>query len=196
MDYKIFTEIPYELTMEILNEELKLRNKKNLLKIVEVLLAKTQEIARPKAIYFSGDISEKNGASVSVNGESFESELLRGYVEKGDRVYPYIVTVGTELDEYAKTLTDTMDLIMIDGIMNMLVNIGKVFVAKEVQKETQWDNTQDYVPGNGEAWSTEEQTRLFEMFGDQPQKIGVTMGDHAFVLPGRSTIGKLSNMIR
>ncbi|KNZ41237.1 hypothetical protein [Acetobacterium bakii] len=192
MDCKIFTDIPYELTMETLNEELNLRNKKNLLKIVETLLAKTREITRLKAIYFSGDISEKNDISVAVNGESFGSELLRGYVEKGDRVYPYMVTVGTELDEYAKTLTDTMDQIMIDGIMNLLVNKGKVFVAKEVQKEARWDNTQDYVPGNGEAWSTEEQTRLFDMFGDQSKKIGVTLGDHAFVLPGRSTIGILS----
>jgi len=192
MDCKIFTDIPYELTMETLNEELNLRNKKNLLKIVETLLAKTREITRLKAIYFSGDVSEKNDISVAINGESFESELFRGYAEKGDRVYPYMVTVGTELDEYAKTLTDTMDQIMIDGIMNLLVNIGKVFVAQEVQKEARWDSTQDYVPGNGEAWPTEEQTRLFDMFGDQSQKIGVTLGDHAFVLPGRSTIGILS----
>lgn len=47
--------------------------------------------------------------------------------------------------------------------MNLVVNIGKVFVANEVQKDAKWDKTRDYVPGNGEEWSTEEQTRLFNI---------------------------------
>lgn len=192
MDTKIFMNYPYELNMEILNEELNLHNKESMLDVVEELFTELQKITRPKAIYFQAHITDKNEKSVYVDDVVFESQLFGGYVEKGETVFPYIVTVGTELDDYAKTLTDSMDQFMIDEIMNLLVNIGKVFVFKEVMKETCWAAVQDYVPGNGEDWSTEEQTRLFNMFGSDTEKIGVTLGKHAFVLPGRSTIGILS----
>lgn len=192
MDTKIFMDYPYELNMEILNKELNLHNKESMLDIVEDLFTEMQKITRPKAIYFQARITDKNETSVHVDEVLFESQLFGGYVENGETVFPYIVTVGTELDEYAKTLTDSMDMFMIDEMMNLLVNIGKVFVFKQVMKETGWAAVQDYVPGNGEDWSTEEQTRLFNMFGEDTQKIGVTLGKHAFVLPGRSTIGILS----
>ncbi|MBC3795857.1 hypothetical protein [Acetobacterium tundrae] len=192
MNCKIFMNFPYELSMDILNEELNLQGRESMLEIVAPLFEMTQKIAKPKAIYFKAEITDKHEKSVTVDNEIFESQLFGGTVEKGDMVFPYIVTVGTELDDYAKTLTDAMDQFMIDEMMNLLVNIGKVFVANEVQKEAGWEKTQDYVPGNGEEWSTEEQTRLFYMFGDDTKKIGVSLGEHAFVLPGRSTIGILS----
>lgn len=102
------------------------------------------------------------------------------------------MTVGTELDVYAKTLKDSMDLFMIDEVMNLLVNTGKVFVADAVKKDESWPMVQDYVPGNGEEWSTVEQKRIFDMFAGETAKIGVALGDNYFVLPGRSTIGILS----
>ena len=43
-----------------------------------------------------------------------------------------------------------------------------------------------------DEWSTAEQKRLFDMFAGETTKIGVTLGDNYFVLPGRPTIGILS----
>lgn len=192
MKYKINKNFPYALDMKILNEELNLKNRKPILEKVKPLYLKTREITRPKCIFFQAEITEKDEQHVKVDDELFESELFRGYVDKNDFVYPYIVTVGTELDEYAKTLNDPSDQFMIDEIMNLIVNIGKVFVMEEVKKTSGWKDAQDYVPGNGEDWSTVEQTRLFKMFAGETDKIGVSLGDHAFVLPGRSTIGILS----
>jgi dGTP triphosphohydrolase len=178
--------------METLDRELHLRGNEAMLDILEPIYEKVEKIAKPKAIYFKAVITEKTADRVKINGVSFESELFRGYVNPGDTVFPYIVTVGTELDDYAKTLKDSMDLFMIDEVMNLLVNTGKVFVADAVKTETDWLEVQDYVPGNGEEWSTAEQKRLFDMFEGETEKIGVTLGDNYFVLPGRSTIGILS----
>lgn len=61
-----------------------------------------------------------------------------------------------------------------------------------MKRKLDGEGIQDYVPGNREEWSTEEQIRLFNLFGDDTKKIGVSLGEHAFVLPGRSTIGILS----
>lgn len=194
MSYKVFEKYPFSYDMESLDKELHLRGNEAMLNILEAIYKMVEKITRPKAIYFEARITEKTDESVKINGVPFESQLLRGYVNQGDPVFPYIVTVGTELDDYAKTLKDPMKLFMIDEVMNLLVNTGKVFVADRVKEATGWQSVQDYVPGNGEEWSTVEQKRLFDLFAGETAKIGVTLGDNYFVLPGRSTIGVLSNL--
>lgn len=194
MSYKVFEKYPFSYDMESLDKELHLRGNEAMLNILEAIYKMVEKITRPKAIYFEARITEKMDESVKINGVPFESQLLRGYVNQGDPVFPYIVTVGTELDDYAKTLKDPMKLFMIDEVMNLLVNTGKVFVADRVKEATGWQSVQDYVPGNGEEWSTVEQKRLFDLFASETAKIGVTLGDNYFVLPGRSTIGVLSNL--
>ncbi|MBU4540568.1 MAG: hypothetical protein KJ774_05025 [Firmicutes bacterium] len=194
MSYKVFEKYPFSYDMESLDKELHLKGNEAMLNILEAIYEMVEKITRPKAIYFEARITEKTDESVKINGVPFESQLLRGYVNQGDPVFPYIVTVGTELDDYAKTLKDPMKLFMIDEVMNLLVNTGKVFVADRVKEATGWQSVQDYVPGNGEEWSTVEQKRLFDLFAGETAKIGVTLGDNYFVLPGRSTIGVLSNL--
>lgn len=192
MNFEIFEKFPFSYDMETLDKALNLRGNEAMLDILEPIYEMVEKIAKPKAIYFKAQVTEKTEGYVKINDVPFESQLLRGYVEQGDTVFPYIVTVGTELDDYAKSFKDSMDLFMIDEVMNLLVNTGKVFVADTVKEEINWSEIQDYVPGNGEEWSTVEQKRLFDMFEGQTAKIGVTLGDNFFVLPGRSTIGILS----
>jgi hypothetical protein len=192
MNYRIFEEFPFSYDMESLDRELHLRGNEAMLDILEDLYESVEKINKPKAIYFEACITEKTETFIKIDDVIFESRLLHGYVAEGDTVYPYIVTAGTEIDEFYQGLKDSMELFLIDEVMNLLVNTGKVFVADAVKKESGWPQTQDYVPGNGEEWSTEEQSRLFEMFKGETKKIGVTLGDNFFVLPGRSTIGILS----
>ncbi|MDK2905760.1 MAG: hypothetical protein PWR12_1836 [Eubacteriaceae bacterium] len=192
MNYRIFEEFPFSYDMESLDRELHLRGNEAMLDILEELYEGVEKITKPKAIYFEAKITEKKDDYVKVDDVMFASKLLHGYVAEGDIVYPYIVTAGTEIDEFYQGLKDSMELFLIDEVMNLLVNTGKGFVADAVKKESGWQQTQDYVPGNGEEWSTEEQSRLFEMFKGETKKIGVTLGDNFFVLPGRSTIGILS----
>lgn len=192
MSYRIFEEFPFSYDMETLDQELHLRGNEAMLDILEELYETVEKITKPKAIYFEAKVTEKTENHVKINDVLFESQLLMGYVEAGDTVFPYIVTAGTEIDDFYQGLKDSMELFLIDEVMNLLVNTGKVFVADEVKKESGWPETQDYVPGNGEEWSTEEQSRLFDMFAGETKKIGVSLGENFFVLPGRSTIGILS----
>lgn len=192
MSFRIFEKFPFSYDIETLDKELHLRGNEAMIDILEPIYERVEQLARPKAIYFQAEVADKTDKFVKINDAIFESKLLRGYVDKGDTIFPYIVTVGTELDDYAKTLKDSMESFMIDEVMNLLVNTGKVFVADAVKAETGWPVAQDYVPGNGEEWSTTEQKRLFELFAGETDKIGVTLGDNYFVLPGRSTIGILS----
>mgnify|MGYP002405777886 FL=1 len=192
MNGQIFNPIPFEITMDTLNDALKLRNRKRLLNQAQILLDQTNAAAVPKALVISGSVDEKTETRIVINGAVFTSPKLMANLDEGDALYAYIATCGTEIDAYAASLTDQMDLFMMDGIMNLLVGAGKAFVSKQVGSAASWPDIYDYVPGAGEAWPKEEQVKLFNLFGGYPAEIGVSMEDAAFVLPRRSTIGILS----
>lgn len=192
MNGQIFNPIPFEITMDTLNDALKLRNRKRLLNQAQILLDQTNAAAVPKALVISGSVDEKTETRIVINGAAFTSPKLMANLDEGDALYAYIATCGTEIDAYAASLTDQMDLFMMDGIMNLLVGVGKAFVSKQVGSAASWPDIYDYVPGAGEAWPKEEQVKLFNLFGGYPAEIGVSMEDAAFVLPRRSTIGILS----
>lgn len=192
MNGQIFNPIPFEITMDTLNDALKLRNRKRLLNQAQILLDQTNAAAVPKALVISGSVDEKTETRIVINGAAFTSPKLMANLGEGDALYAYIATCGTEIDAYAASLTDQMDLFMMDGIMNLLVGAGKAFVSKQVGSAASWPDIYDYVPGAGEAWPKEEQVKLFNLFGGYPAEIGVSMEDAAFVLPRRSTIGILS----
>ncbi|ALU15385.1 MAG: hypothetical protein EUB_03412 [Eubacterium sp.] len=192
MNGQIFNPIPFEITMDTLNDALKLRNRKRLLNQAQILLDQTNAAAVPKALVISGSVDEKTETRIVINGAAFTSPKLMANLDEGDALYAYIATCGTEIDAYAASLTDQMDLFMMDGIMNLLVGAGKAFVSKQVGSAASWPDIYDYVPGAGEAWPKEEQVKLFNLFGGYPAEIGVSMEDAAFVLPRRSTIGILS----
>ncbi len=192
MNGQIFNPIPFEIMMDTLNDALKLRNRKRLLNQAQILLDQTNAAAVPKALVISGSVDEKTETRIVINGAAFTSPKLMANLDEGDALYAYIATCGTEIDAYAASLTDQMDLFMMDGIMNLLVGAGKAFVSKQVGSAASWPDIYDYVPGAGEAWPKEEQVKLFNLFGGYPAEIGVSMEDAAFVLPRRSTIGILS----
>ncbi|WP_195267095.1 hypothetical protein [Eubacterium sp. 1001713B170207_170306_E7] len=192
MNGQIFNPVLFEITLETLNDALKLRNRKRLLNQAQILLDQTNTAAVPKALVIPGTVDKKNKTQIVINGAAFTSPKLMANLDEGDALYAYIATCGAEIDAYAASLTDQMDLFMMDGIMNLLVGAGKAFVSKQVRSAASWPDICDYVPGAGESWPKDEQTKLFSLFGGYPAEIGVSMEDAAFVLPRRSTIGILS----
>lgn len=192
MNGQIFNPVPFEITMETLNDALKLRNRKRLLNQAQTLLDQTNAVAVPKALVIPGSVDKKTETQIVINGAAFTSPKLMANLDEGDDLYAYIATCGAEIDAYAASLTDQMDLFMIDGIMNLLVGAGKAFVSEQVGSAAGWPDIYDYVPGMGEAWPKDEQVKLFNLFGGYPAEIGVSMEAAAFVLPRRSTIGILS----
>ena len=89
MDFKIFEKFPFSYDMETLDKELHLRVNEAMLDILEPIYEVVEQIARPKAIYFQAEVTEKTNEWVKINGVLFESALLRGYVDQGDLVFPY-----------------------------------------------------------------------------------------------------------
>ncbi|MFW6117331.1 MAG: vitamin B12 dependent methionine synthase, partial [Thermoproteota archaeon] len=97
----ILNNIPIELdSRQILNKlGLEADDKfVDLRKIIQKELEHALSVANPKALYHTAFVNRVADNSVFINGVQFTSNVLRINLEDKTKVFPYIVTVGEELD--------------------------------------------------------------------------------------------------
>ena len=97
---EVLNNVPVKLDLEAVLKRMHVRSKnESIEKGVQELIEMARPIARPKAVYKVAYIENKNGDSLDIDGVKFTSRVLRVNLEKVERVFPYVVTCGRELDE-------------------------------------------------------------------------------------------------
>ena len=102
---KILHNIPINIEVEEVFSYLRLGNSNYLSKIftsTEELLEQTISIAKPKALYEVSYIDNIDGNAIYIDGIKFISHVLRANLEHIERVFPYIVTCGNEVEKIVR----------------------------------------------------------------------------------------------
>ena len=189
MGINVFANIPITVDLNIVRETIKLRNNSRINRDTEELIRQANGIAKPKALFIESTMQETDGHSVLIDGIAFRNKTLIETLKDQDKVYPYVVTCGIEIDGFSETLNDPMKKFILDGIMMILVNSAKDFLACHIKEKYKYNDLKIYVPGATEEWQKDEQEQLFALVGDETELIGVSLSDTGFVLPRRSNIG-------
>jgi hypothetical protein len=95
------TDVPFTFNIDQFAEQLRIKPGTDHAKAFEELVKKVQAIAKPKALYKAAFIDEKGEDSVTLDGVRFTSRVLRKNLDAVERVFPYIATCGTEVDNIA-----------------------------------------------------------------------------------------------
>ena len=100
-----------------------------------LLVDEAQSKAKPKAVYAVSFIESRTGSTVTIDGVKFESKVLRKNLEKVERVFPFVVTCGSELDELVCGKDDFLKQYWIETIKEVVLEMGIDFLslAKSVQ---------------------------------------------------------------
>lgn len=99
----ILKAIPIELNPEKVIKELGLKRKKGSLADVQELLETAKSFIRPKAVYKVSYLSQKGETLVKISRATFFSRVLRRNLEKVEKVFPYIITIGKALEDRANS---------------------------------------------------------------------------------------------
>ncbi|MGD8998699.1 MAG: vitamin B12 dependent methionine synthase, partial [Anaerolineae bacterium] len=86
---------------------------------VERLLTEAQAVAKPKALYGVAYVEERGEDSIGVDGQTFKSRVLRVNLEPVHRIFPFVATCGTELDEWSSSIDDMLQSYWADAIKEM-----------------------------------------------------------------------------
>jgi hypothetical protein len=159
----------------------------------EALVRRAREIARPKAAYHECFIQSKDHDSVTIDGITFTSRMLRSQLDRADRVFPFLCTCGRELDEAYSPTGDFMKDYWWDLIKDAVLKEAIGRFHEDICQRYMLSKTSMMHPGSGDAdvWPIRQQRNLFDLLGEAAAGIGVSLTDSCLMIPVKSVSGIL-----
>lgn len=185
------SDIPFSLDAEPLMRELRIRPGTGNAVAFAALLARVIAVGRPKALYEVSYVEDRADESVALGGVRFTSRVLRRNLDALERVFPYVVTCGTEADTVAVADNDQMQEFWLWSIKQALVDVARDFFYEHIAGRYRLAHWAVMHPGSGDAdvWPIEQQSALFSLLGDVEGAIGVRLTESMLMIPTMSVSG-------
>jgi hypothetical protein len=153
------------------------------------LIAAAHSVMAAKAVYKVSYIESRAADSVMIDGVLFRSKVLRKHLDNVERVFPYVVTAGTGVEELEKASGDALEKYYLDLIGNVAVVKAREYLKNRLAKRYALGGLSYLGPGQLKDWPLEEQRPLFSLFGDVESAVGVTLSDSLLMIPRKSLSG-------
>ena len=189
MSTVILDRISFDIDITLLLKNLHIKEGSDPAARVERLVESAKAIARPKAVYKVAYVETKDDNSVIIDGTKFTSRVLRVNLEDAYRVFPYVITSGTEIEEWSQSITDIFDKYCADAIKEMIMRSARHYVFAEIDEKYGLVHAAVMNPGSLADWPIKEQKNLFALLGDTKESIGVQLTDSFLMLPMKSISG-------
>jgi len=148
-----------------------------------------QSIARPKALYKVAYVEEKGDNFVVIDGEKFISRVMSVNLKDVHRVFPFVATCGTELEEWSSSIDDMLESYWADAIKIQAMNCALKALETHLEEHFKPGKTACMNPGSLEDWPISEQVKLFKLLGDVKSMTGVLLTDSFLMVPIKSVSG-------
>ena len=158
---------------------------------VDELVTLAQSLIRPRAVFDVAYVGEKGEGTVEVSGVTFESPILRKNLEGANKVFPYIITAGPELERTAAAQGDLLKQYYLEEMANHALESAAGWLAAKIEARFALGPLSNMSPGSLEDWPITEQVKLFAIFGDTERLIGVRLTESLLMVPRKSISGIL-----
>ena len=125
----ILDNIQIQLDLEAVRRRLHLK-RDNDLKVLQDLVAIAQPLVEPKVLYKVCFIEEKREQGVIIESLYFSSKVLRKNLDKIERVFPFVITIGSRFSEQLEACSDLLEKFYLDTIGNVALNQVRLRVKK------------------------------------------------------------------
>jgi hypothetical protein len=192
---EVLNDIPIDLDLEAVIKRMRLRNRNDsILANIREMLDTARPIARPKAVCEVAYVENKNGDSLEIGGVKFASRVLRVNLDEVERVFPYVITCGRELDEIEIPAADFIKGYYLDQIKETALVLARQYVEDYLKKKYALGQLSRMAPGAGTEidWPITQQMELFSIFGGRDkvtELIGVRLTDTFLMVPIKSVSG-------
>ena len=151
-------------------------------------LAKTaNSLVDARAIYTIGYIHNRSEEATSIEGATLTSRVLAKNLEKIGRVFPYIVTIGSALEDEAAT-HGMLERLFLENAADIAITLARVHLEKYVAKKYELGNVSHLGPGQLD-WPIQQQKELFSFFKNAEGSVGVTLTETCMMKPRKSVSG-------
>ncbi len=167
----------------------KLKGKK---KEIASLIEESRGLVEPKAVYTYLELVKIAGNDVHLeSGDVLKGVILADMLKCGQKVAPYVVTIGPKLEDRASKLAreNVFLAFILEKIGDYALEIAKGSMKLLVEK-TLADKVSDFGPGEGtgKLFGIEQQAALFQIL--KPSKnVGVRLTPSYLMIPKKSMSG-------
>jgi len=189
---EVFNSIPVDLEPDKVLKFMRIRDgNQQAERMVQELVEVACSIAKPKVVYKVSYVDDKDGDTVTIDGVRFTSRVLRINLDQAERVFPYIATCGTELEEIAVPSSDVMKSFCFEEIKIMVLESAITYFSNHLTEHYALGKMSRMSPGSGslESWPIAQQKGLFSLFGDVEELIGVRLAKSCVMFPLKSVSG-------
>lgn len=155
------------------------------------MMKHAEKIGKPKAMYTLSSINSRSEEHVVVDNVTLSSRVMPVNFADINRVFPYVVTCGRELYEWAAGLEDMLEQYWANIIMEQALAAALRYFYDHVEKEYRLGKFKSMNPGSLEDWPISQQRQLFQIIGNVKEWIGVELTDSYLMIPVKSTSGIL-----
>ena len=156
---------------------------------IQTLVETAQSLVTARAVYKVCYIQSKLEGAVIIDGIRFTSRVLRRQLDNVERVFPYVVTIGAQLEEKGRSYKDLLDQYYLDIIGNEALVTARRYLEDRFRSRYAIDGISSMSPGSLKDWRIEEQRLLFSLLGDVNGAIGVRLNENILMIPGKSLSG-------
>ncbi len=156
---------------------------------VRELVDTAEQVGRPKAVYEVCYVENKHECAVDVGGVTFTSRVLRANLDAVERIFVYVATCGTELNQISPPSSDILLGYCLDLIKEQALAAAMCHLNQYLKRKYALHKTAGMNPGSLEDWPITEQSKLFAIFGDVEQLIGVKLTESCLMIPNKSLSG-------
>lgn len=188
---EIIDNIPIHLDAEEVLKKLHLNERKDQFDVVHKLVAIANSIIHPQAMYEVSYVDNKNEDTVDIGGIRFTSRVLRVNLDKVGRVFPFIITIGKELEDRAASFDNLLEQYYLDEIGNVAIGFIGNYLTEHLKREYRIGQISSMYPGMAESqdWPITQQKQLFSLFGNVEEMIGVKLTPSLLMIPRKSESG-------
>ena len=180
--------ITIQLDSRDIARRLRMDKKKGGEAIISELIELASSIITPRALYGVAYISGKNNGTVDIGDTTFTSHVLSTNLASIGRLFPYIVTIGKELEDKGSSLK-LLNQYLLDEIGNISLRLARKYLEEYLKREYKITELSSMSPGRLVDWPITEQKQLFSLFGDTEGLIGVTLNASMLMIPRKSVSG-------
>jgi hypothetical protein len=189
MDAVVLDDISFQPKFEPIARRLRVKEGSANASELRRLLEEAQAVARPRALYRVVYVESRAEESVSLDGRTFKSRVLRVNLEGVHRVFPYVATCGTELHDWKTSMDDMLQSYYADIINEAALSAARQALKTHLIEQYRLGQTATMNPGSLEDWPIREQRPLFALLGDPEEAIGVHLSDSMLMIPSKSVSG-------
>jgi hypothetical protein len=156
---------------------------------VQTLIKEVQPLIKPRAIYRDCYLESKPEDALIIDGIRFTSRVLRRHMDSVGRVFPFVVTIGSKLEEYTRACKDFLKQYYFDTIGNIALITVRKYLEDHLRSKYALGCISYMSPGSLKDWDLEGQRPLFSILGDVRATIGVSLTETLLMIPTKSLSG-------